>query len=307
VAKAPLTGARTGARALRKRGQQKKKRAAGQGRTVTTTTITTTRPEAGAWAHGTEGHGGLVGSSGVLADDGLARLVGPVHRDAARLAEWTGDPARYADPRQIHRAGDAAVAALCQHLATMDQFVYPEVLRVVPHAAVQVARLRAVGREMMSTMRGIEQQAQGDVHEPGTAAAELRRDLAAAICDHGRVEEDMLREYDEAVSPEEREDLAADYERMLPHAPSRPHPYISRFGPMAGPVGWRLMGRFDDMLNAMDAREVAGAPVRAPREVGLWGTWLLGRPPQAPSSGTAGRTAVTRTTTTTTREPSERD
>jgi hypothetical protein len=276
-----MAGARLGARLVRRH----QRRRASQGTAVTTTTVTTTTQPAGggAWAHGTSGHGGLLGTSGLLVDDGLARLVGPVHRDAARLAAWTGDdPSRGADPRQVHRAGDAAVAAMCQHLATMDQFVYPEVLAVLPFVEGDIERLRADGRAMMTTMREIEQCAQGDVHAPGSEVVELRGDLAAAISDHGRLEEEMLREFDEATSPEEREDLALEYERMLPHAPSRPHPYISRFGPMAGPMGWRLMGHFDDLLNALDSREVAGAPVRAPREVGPWGTWLLGRPPQAP-------------------------
>jgi hypothetical protein len=229
------------------------------------------------------GPAGPAGASVPLADGGVARLVGPAHRDAVRLVTWTEGGAPGADPRQLHRASDTAIAGMCQHLATMDQFVYPEVRGVLPSAAGRARRLRALGQNMMTTMREIQQCAWGDVHAPGALLTELRDELAALITEHGRVEEQLLRDYDEAVSPAERRALAAEYERLLPRAPSRPHPYISRLGPFAGRLPWGLMGRFDRMLNTMDSRAVPGAPVREPGEVGPWGAWLLGRPPQAPA------------------------
>lgn len=211
----------------------------------------------------------------------LAALVGPVHRDAARLASWVaeGGP-RNADPRQIHHAGDAAVAAMCQHLATMDRLVYPEISEVLPHTAGTIARLRADAREMLGTMRDVEQIAQGDTHSLSATTPDVRRGFLAAISDHGQVEEELLREYDEAAPAWRQERLVTEYERMLPRAPSRPHPHLAR-GPLAGALGFGVLGRFDELLDTLDARELPWAPVRAPRKVGPWGAWLLGQPPRA--------------------------
>jgi hypothetical protein len=226
------------------------------------------------------------------APETLVATVGPVHRDAARLAAWIGAGAPLqSDPRQVHRAGDVAVAAMCRHLATMERVVYPDVLAVLPGADGAVARLRLGARQMQVVMRGVEQIVQGDTHASGTAAAQVRGEFAAAISQHGRIEEDLLREYDQTAAAWRRERLAAEYERMLPHAQSRPHPYLFGRGPFAGRLGSRLLGRWDGVLDTMDAREVPWAPVREPGEVGLWGAWLLGRPPQ--TGGRPGKTATT--------------
>jgi len=221
------------------------------------------------------------GGSEPPVEGGVAAAVGPVHRDVARLAAWfDAGSASYADPRQIHHAGDAAVAAMCQHLATADFVVYPDLVRVLPHAAGTVARLRAGAREMQPILRGVQQIAAGDTYAPGTVAADLHGEFSAAISEHGQIEEDLLREYDEAAPAWRRERLVAEYERMLPRAPSRPHPYLFGRGPFAGRLGSQVLGRWDKVLDIMDSREVPWAPVREPDEVGPWGAWLLGRPPR---------------------------
>jgi len=234
--------------------------------------------------------------------DGLAQQVGPVHRDALRLASWMGEETSGADPRQIHRAGDAVVAAMCAHLATMNQVLYPEVARRLPHTEGRLARLRAGAHEMLLMMRGIQQYAQGDPHPPGGAVTELYRDLAAQISEHGREEEALLGEFDEAATADERRLLVAEYERMLSKAPSRPHPYLLGPGrPVNGRLGYRMVGLFDNLLDTMDGRVIPWAKVRGPGEVGPWGTWLLGRPPQASSSESSDDNADARTATYATR------
>ncbi|WP_045877122.1 hemerythrin domain-containing protein [Pseudofrankia sp. DC12] len=238
-------------------------------------------PLDGGWADDGSAAPGPRASGPPLTQDGLAGLVGPVHRDATRLAAWVADGAPSdADPRQIHHAGDAAVAAMCQHLATMDRLVYPEVARVLPHTEGTIARLRADAHEMVLTMRGVQQVAQGDTHGRGNATDELRRRFVAAISDHGQVEEELLREYDEAAPSWRQDRLVAEYERLLPRAPSRPHPYLFARGPFAGTLGFGVLGRFDELLDTMDARELPWAPVREPGRVGPWGAWLLGQPPR---------------------------
>jgi len=238
------------------------------------------------------------------AADGLARLVGPVHRDAARLAAWASDAVPGADPRQTHRAGDAAVAAMCAHLATMGYVVYPEMARLQPHTEGRIARLRAGAREMMMIMRGVQQYAQGDTKPPGSEVTELRRELAEAIVEHSRDEEDLLREFDRASTPDERRMLADEYERALSVAPSRPHPHLLRTRrPLGGRLGYRLVARFDYLLDTMDARIIPGAKVRGPGQVGPWGTWLLGRPPQATTTGSAPGPDESQPVTSATRPP----
>ncbi|MBL7499634.1 hemerythrin domain-containing protein [Frankia sp. CNm7] len=228
-------------------------------------------------ANGAAGGGVLMGASGGLAPDGLARLVGPVHRDATRLTAWSTTPTPGADPRLVHRAGYAAVAAMCAHLDTMHRVVYPRVASALPHAEGRLAQLRAGAHDMLVTMQGIQQYAQGDTHWPSAAVSELRGDLATQISDHAREEESLLREFDGATPAAERNRLVAEYERMLPRAPSRPHPYLMR-GRLAGPLGL-FLARWDGVLDTMDSRVVLGTPVRAPSEVGRWGAWLLGQPP----------------------------
>ncbi|MBL7491571.1 hemerythrin domain-containing protein [Frankia sp. AgB1.9] len=238
-------------------------------------------PDGRAWVDDGAAAPGPRASGRPLAQGGLASMVGPVHRDATRLAAWVAEGAPSdADPRQIHHAGDAAVAAMCQHLATMDRLVYPDVAQVLPHTEGAIARLRADAHEMVLTMRGLQQVAQGDTHGRGKATAELRRGFLAAISDHGLIEEELLREYDDAAPAWRRDRLVAEYERLLPRAPSRPHPYLFARGPFASTLRFGVLGRFDELLDTMDARELPWAPVRAPGRVGPWGAWLLGQPPR---------------------------
>jgi hypothetical protein len=67
----------------------------------------------------------------------------------------------------------------------------------------------------------------------------------------------------------------ADYERALTHAPTRPHPHLSRGGLL-----FRLDALRDSVLDMMDGRHV---PVpRQPRRrrliPGRWGAYFLGQP-----------------------------
>nr|MDT0667030.1 hypothetical protein [Micromonospora sp. DSM 115978] len=48
-----------------------------------------------------------------------------------------------------------------------------------------------------------------------------------------------------------------------------------------------VAGRWDHVLDTMDARSAAASPVRAPAPSGLWGWYLLGRPTAAEPSTAA--------------------
>jgi Hemerythrin HHE cation binding domain len=226
----------------------------------------------------------------------LSGTVEAAHQDATRLVEISRtDPSRetrwtVADPRQILHASDAAVAAVCAHLCTMDTVVYPEISRRVPGSRRGLAVLRSRAREAFSTMRGIQQYFQGDTNRPAESIGELRRRLAELMAAHVRDEDELLRELEARISDSDRRELTERFERAMRHAPTRPHPHLVRNGPFGGHLALRLAGRWDHLLDTLDSRTVAGAPVRAPAPSGLWGWYLLGRPTADAADEAATRT-----------------
>jgi hypothetical protein len=216
----------------------------------------------------------------------LTTLVDAAHEDAVRLVEMArgrGDAAGApdgppTDPRQALHASDAAVAAVSAHLSAMEAVVYPELARRVPGGRARVAELGRLARRCSSVMRGIEQYVQGDLNHPVDSVASLRRDMAGLLAEHAQAEDGLLRELEERLSDPERARLLDRFADAMRHAPTRPHPHLGHGGIFGGSLAVRLLGTFDHLLDVMDAREVAGAPVRAPAPAGLWGWYLLGRP-----------------------------
>ncbi|MBX6391625.1 MAG: hemerythrin domain-containing protein [Frankia sp.] len=216
----------------------------------------------------------------------LLGAVGPVHRDADRLLGRTAAvPIGQADPRQVLRTWDAAIALVSAHLATVDRYIYPRARRWVPRWDERLAQLRSGALEIQTLMRGVQQYAQGDPLSPHVDPADLQRQLRAALAEHVRAEEALLRDIERAAPAEELSALVAEYERRLPRAPSRPHPHLFRHRAFGHQLGHRMVAWWDGVLDAMDSRVVSGAPVRPPGKVGLWGAWLLGRPPTAQRGG----------------------
>ncbi|MCK9923194.1 hemerythrin domain-containing protein [Frankia sp. AgPm24] len=229
----------------------------------------------------------------VIMAEALATLVDSAHADAFHLIELAGgspevdpggaaDPgganATPSDPRQVLRANDVAVAAISAHLSAMEAVVYPMCARNVPGGRARVTELRRLARRSSSVMRGIEQYVQGDLNRPAASVTSLRRDLAVLLTEHAQTENALLHELDRTLSDSERTRLRERFSAAMRHAPSRPHPHLGHGGPFGGSATVRLLGTIDHLLDVMDAREVAGAPVRAPAPAGLWGWYLLGRP-----------------------------
>ncbi|MCK9896661.1 hemerythrin domain-containing protein [Frankia sp. AgB32] len=228
--------------------------------------------------------------------EALMTLVDAAHSDAARLvgmADGLGAAAGpsegpASDPRQALHASDAAVAAISAHLGVMEAVVYPELAHRVPGSRARVAELGRLARRCSSVMRGIEQYVQGDLKHPADSVASLRHDLAGLLEAHTRAEDDLLREFDARLTDPERDRLLGRFAAAMRHAPTRPHPHLGHGGAGRGSLALRLLGTVDHLLDVMDAREVAGAPVREPAPAGLWGWYLLGRPtsvaPEWPAS-----------------------
>ncbi|ABD09676.1 hypothetical protein UK99_16410 [Frankia casuarinae] len=227
----------------------------------------------------------------VVMAETLVTLVEAAHQDAVRLIELSRDVGAHGDvdgpstdPRQALRASDAAVAAVSAHLSAMESVVYPEMARRVVGGRARVADLGRLARRCSSVMRGIEQYVQGDLNRPAEPVANLRRDLAALMVEHATLEDELLRELMAELSDDERRDLLDRFSDAMRHAPTRPHPHLLHSRLFGGSLAARLTGYWDHLLDVMDAREVPGAPRRAPVPAGLWGWYLLGRP-TAPAAG----------------------
>ncbi|ABW15861.1 conserved hypothetical protein [Parafrankia sp. EAN1pec] len=209
----------------------------------------------------------------------LTGLVHAAHRDASDLLELAGRAQVLpADPRQTLHASDVAVAAFSAHLSVMESVVYPRAARLVPHGRARTAALRGLAREAASVMRGMEQYVQGDLNRPGRGLAELRDDLTDLAAAHARAEDQLLDELESVLSDTRRRRLRTDFERAMRRAPTRPHPHLGHGPSRSSRLAARVAGRWDHLLDTMDARAVAGRPIRAPAPAGLWGWYLLGRP-----------------------------
>ncbi|WP_018500420.1 hemerythrin domain-containing protein [Parafrankia discariae] len=209
----------------------------------------------------------------------LAGLVHAAHRDASDLLDLAGRAQVLpADPRQTLHASDVAVAAFSAHLSVMESVVYPQAARLVPRGRARTAALRGLAREAAAVMRGIEQYVQGDLNRPGRGLAELRADLTDLAIAHARAEDQLLDELESVLSEARRRRLRTDFERAMRRAPTRPHPHLGHGSSRSSRLAARAAGHWDHLLDTMDARAVAGRPIRAPAPAGLWGWYLLGRP-----------------------------
>ncbi|OAA25642.1 hemerythrin HHE cation binding domain-containing protein [Frankia sp. EI5c] len=219
--------------------------------------------------------------------DSLVGLVSAAHRDAAELLELAerelrdragrcGDPS--ADPRLTLHASDAAVAAISAHLSVMEGVVYPEAAAVLPRGRARTAALRETSHRAALLMRGLQQYVQGDRYQPERGPGELCDELAEFAAAHARAEERLLADLEERLGGPRARRLQADFERAMRRAPTRPHPHLGHGTSLPTRLAARLAGHWDHLLDTVDARAVAGRPVRAPAPAGLWGWYLLGRP-----------------------------
>ncbi|OHV45928.1 hypothetical protein CC117_09235 [Parafrankia colletiae] len=218
----------------------------------------------------------LAGGDFAGVDDlaGVAGLDGVGRRDG-RGRRWE---ARAADPRLTLHASDAAVAAFSAHLSVMEDVVYPAAAVVVPDGRARTAALRGTAREAAAVMRGLQQYVQGDRYHPRRGPSGLRDELAELARAHSLVEDRLLRDLEARLDAARLRRLRENVERGMRRAPTRPHPHLGHGAGRRSRLAARLAGRWDHVLDIVDARVVAGRPVPAPAPAGLWGWYLLGRP-----------------------------
>ncbi|MGF7236088.1 MAG: hemerythrin domain-containing protein [Frankia sp.] len=208
----------------------------------------------------------------------LAARIAATHDDVRNLlrAALENPDTDVTDPRRGGRAFDALVAAVSAHLSSMRLVLYPRIRRSLPGVRDQVRDLERGAREMASVMRAMEQHLRGDVHRPGESMDELHADLSDLFTAHVDAEAALVDQLEATWSLEEGRYWAGKTDASMRHAPTRPHPHLPRSRWLLGPaVG--ATARWDHVLDTLEARSVAGRPVRQPGPPGMWGWYLLGR------------------------------
>jgi hypothetical protein len=179
--------------------------------------------------------------------------------------------------RLLDTAGTAPldiVAWLSAHIAALDRAVYPVAKHALPDGPAVVAMHRDITARLARTLRVIERRHSGDVLAAGLNSDRLFASLRILVDEHHLAESQLVDRLVDTLSPTEQDELIASYESALEHAPTRPHPHLSR-----GALMFRIDGLRDRILDAMDGRHV---PV--PRLVkqhitpGRWGSYFMGQP-----------------------------
>jgi hypothetical protein len=179
--------------------------------------------------------------------------------------------------RLLDTAGTApldVVAWLSAHLAALERAIYPVAKQALPDGQQIVASNREIAGRLTRTLRVVERHHSGDVLAAGLNSERLVASLRELVEEHHRAEAQLVDRLMDKLSPAEQTDLIASYESALEHAPTRPHPHLSRGGLM-----FRLDGLRDRILDAMDGRHVP-VPRLAKHHItpGRWGSYFLGQP-----------------------------
>ncbi|HEX3824959.1 MAG TPA: hypothetical protein VHV79_10895 [Mycobacteriales bacterium] len=166
------------------------------------------------------------------------------------------------------------VAWLSAHLAALERAVYPVVRHQLPDGQRLVDQHREIAAQLTRVLRVIERHHSGDALASGLSSARLTGNLRSLIAEHHLAETLLLDRLAKSMTGVEQLSLVGAYESALEHAPTRPHPHLSRGGLM-----FRLDGLRDRILDVMDGRRVP-VPRLAKRHItpGRWGSYFLGQP-----------------------------
>jgi hypothetical protein len=178
--------------------------------------------------------------------------------------------------RLLDTAGTApldVVAWLCAHIAALNRSVYPAAKRALPDGNKVVANNREITGRLTRTLRVVERRHSGDALASGLSSERLFANVRALVEEHHIAEAKLVEALVKTLNPEDQAALIRSYTSALEHAPTRPHPHLSRGGLMFWADSLR-----DRILDAMDGRHV---PVpRFTKEhikPGRWGSYLLGQ------------------------------
>jgi hypothetical protein len=179
--------------------------------------------------------------------------------------------------RLLETAGTApldVVAWLSAHLAALERAVYPVVKHELPDGERVITQHREIASRLIRILRVLERRHSGDVLASGLDSERLFGNLKQLVEEHHVAEAQLVDRLVGSLSDSAQLTLITAYESALKHAPTRPHPHLSRGGLM-----FRLDGLRDRILDAMDGRHVP-VPRLTRRHVtpGRWGSYFLGQP-----------------------------
>lgn len=182
--------------------------------------------------------------------------------------------------RDLIFAYDGLLADLSRHLVGMEVAVCPLVAQRLPDGTRTVRGYLVRARQMETTMRHIEQLLGGDARAPSRRLDLLHQELLEQMAQHRQDEARMVATLESMLTPEQYAALAVRVELATRKAPTRPHPSVARrlswtrmlYRPVAG---------FDRLLDTLDSRRVPRLGAEPPRRrIGLWGSYLVGLPPE---------------------------
>jgi hypothetical protein len=170
------------------------------------------------------------------------------------------------------------VTWLSAHLAALDRAVYPVVRRSLPDGRAIVAVHRQQVSQISHLLRVLERHHSGDILAAAVNSRTVIDELRPLVAQHYRAVSSLVAALSEVLDQPAQQALAADYERALRMAPTRPHPHLAHAGPLTPVVFWMDSAR-DRILDTMDGRHIP-VPRRPRRQVkpGLWGSYWLGQP-----------------------------
>jgi hypothetical protein len=198
-----------------------------------------------------------------------------------------GDPAATArsaltraheEVAQLLAAPDSApldvVAWLSAHMAAYEHAVYPVIRHTLDDGPALIGADRVVVAKLARTLRIKERHHSGDVLAAGLSPTRLDARIAELVDQHQQLQATVIDKLEHALDDDAMQKLSASYSSALQHAPTRPHPHLSRGGLL-----FRLDALRDRILDTMDGRH--NPLPRLPRphiNPGRWGSYFLGQP-----------------------------
>jgi hypothetical protein len=208
-------------------------------------------------------------------------LVAAVQGTHERLAELlaaarrTGAPQE--SPRDVHARIDAFLATACRHLHAVDAVLLPAARRQLPDGSRLVhEHVRAVKRVEV-VLAHVKAHQYGSVYESSFSWRRIWEEVAAAMADHRRLEEELCRRIAERLDEERLAGLADALAAAEPVGPTRPHPYTPHTG-LAGLVARRVMLTADRVWDAFEGRMVPEPERQPKREPGRIAQYFLADP-----------------------------
>ena len=191
--------------------------------------------------------------------------------ETARLMHGTRD-----DPRLERHRIDDFLGATCQHLHAVDDVLLKAYAKL-PDGKALCHDYTAGVKRLEVLLYHVNAHEYGSTIEGSFSWPDLWADVADAMGDQRRHEEELARALTDALDDGELEELTGRVRAVEPEEPTRPHPHQPHGG-VLGKVSRKLMRTTDAFWDAAQGR-IVPEPKRPPKkEPGLLGQYLLGSP-----------------------------